>query len=254
VRTTSLEFFGTLKWLDGTPLIDLIEDYRKAIFTEVLDRYEPDGRPKYNMALLGRGKKNAKSLDLILAGLFCLLMRESIQGNLCLLLANDESQAGIDLDLAKKLVACNPLLDAELEVFVGEIKRRDGKGSLKILPAKNVAGAHGLSAIFVGFDEIHAYRDYSLFEALAPDPTRDNSLTWITSYDSIDGQPGQPLYDFKKMGVEGADERMYFSWYSADLCTDPAFANLPSEERANPSIASFTPGYLDQQRRRLPST
>jgi hypothetical protein len=48
---------------------------------------------------------------------------------------------------------------------------------------------------------------------------------------------------------------MLFSWYSGDKCTDPAFADLPPEQRANPSMASWAEGhrYLDQQRRRLPS-
>jgi hypothetical protein len=50
-----------------------------------------------------------------------------------------------------------------------------------VLPAKDVAGTHGKSAAFVGFDEIHAYRDWSLMEALQPDPTRIDTLQWITS-------------------------------------------------------------------------
>jgi hypothetical protein len=49
---------------------------------------------------------------------------------------------------------------------------------------------------------------------------------------------------------------MYFSWYSAGECSDPEFANLPPDERANPSMSSWPEGraYIDQQRRRLPST
>jgi hypothetical protein len=66
----SLDFFGHLRWLDGRPLLDTIEEYRRAIFTAALDTYGPDGRPRYNLILAGRGKKNAKSLDLILAALF----------------------------------------------------------------------------------------------------------------------------------------------------------------------------------------
>jgi len=45
---------------------------------------------------------------------------------------------------------------------------------------------------------------------------------------------------------------MLFSWYSGVDCTDPKFADLEPELRANPSIASLPEGraYLDQQRRR----
>jgi len=39
--------------------------------------------------------------------------------------------------------------------------------------------------------------------------------------------------------MAGTDPRMLFSWYSADYCSDPSFANLPPDERANPSMASW---------------
>jgi hypothetical protein len=47
---------------------------------------------------------------------------------------------------------------------------------------------------------------------------------------------------------------MLFSWYAADFTTDPAFADLPPAQRANPSIASWgNPEYLAQQQQRLPA-
>jgi len=201
------------------------------------------------------GKKNFKSADLVLAALYCLDIRESVQGNNCYILANDEGQAGDDLELAKKLVAANPELSDVLEVLRIEIRRRDGRGSLQILPARDAIGQHGKTAIFLGFDEIHGYKTHDLMEALAPDPTRADALVWVTSYDTIFNTPGVPLVDFKAIGKAGTDPRMLFSWYSGDYCTDPAFADLEPELRANPSIASWPEGraYLDQQRRRLPT-
>ena len=108
---------------------------------------------------------------------------------------------------------------------------------------------------FIGFDEIHGYRTYDLLEALAPDPTRADALMWVTSYDTIFNSAGTPLFDFKAIGKAGTDPRMLFSWYSGDHCTDPDYADLEPELRANPSIASWPEGraYLDQQRRRLPT-
>ena len=119
----------------------------------------------------------------------------------------------------------------------------------------DVIGAHGKTATFIGFDEIHGYKNYDLFEALAPDPTRADALTWVTSYDSIYTTPGIPLFDFKQIGKAGTDPRMLFGWYSGDYCTDPDFAALEPELRANPSIASWPEGrdYIEQQRRRLPT-
>jgi hypothetical protein len=248
-----LTFLSSLRWIDGLPL--KVEPYRRDIFRRALDERRPDGAPRYNMVLAGRAKKNFKSADLVLAGLFSLMCRESPQGSDVLLIGNDESQASADLDLAKRLVGINPDLADELEVLSKEIRRRDGKGTMRVLPAQNAIGQHGRTAQFIGYDEIHGYRDWALMEALQPDPTRTDVLQWITSYDSIFDVEGCPLHDLRQIGVAGSDPRMLFSWYSADFCTDPAFANLPPDERANPSMASWPEGkaYLEQQRRRLPS-
>jgi hypothetical protein len=252
---TSLEFFGHLKWIDGRPLIKTVESYRQKIFTAALDTFDSDGRPKYNMVVAGRAKKNWKSADLVMAGLYKLVIPHSPQGSDGFILANDEGQAADDLSLAKKLVAVNADLDAELEVLQKEIRRRDGRGALKILPARDAVGAHGKTASFIGYDEIHGFKNYDLLEALAPDPTRQSTITWVTSYDTIYAVPGVPLHDLKQIGFAGSDPRMLFSWYSGDRTTDPDFADLPPERRANPSMASWDDGigYIEQQRRRLPT-
>lgn len=93
-----LEFFSHLRWIDDRPLLEVIEPYRQRIFTEALYTFD-EGTPHYNLALTGRGKKNWKSADLILAALYRFLARESPQGNDCFPLANDEGQAGDDLKL-----------------------------------------------------------------------------------------------------------------------------------------------------------
>ena len=254
-QPSSLEFFDHLKWIDGRPLASTIEPYRRRLFSSALDMVGPDGMPTFNMVLAGRAKKNWKSADLVLASLYKLVIPESPQGNDGFILANDEGQAGDDLSLAKKLVAINPDLAAELEPLQKEIRRRDGRGSLKILPARDAVGAHGKTASFIGYDEIHGFKNYDLLEALAPDPTRQQCLTWITSYATIYNTPGVPLFDLFQIGRAGTDPRMLFSWYSGDYCTDPLFADLPPEQRANPSMASWAEGaaYLEQQRRRLPT-
>jgi len=214
-------FFGSLVWLDGRPLMATIEAYRQRIFEAVLYTFGPDARPTFNLALCGRSKKNWKTSDLVLAGLYRLLAWP-LPGD-CYVRANDAQQAGDDLSLAKKLIACNPVLKRELDPPLrNEIRRRDGRGTMAILPAGDVAGAHGKTYAFCGFDEIHAYRDHGLFEALAPDPTRLDALTWITSYAGIRHAPGIPLYDFLLAGKRGDDPRMFFSWYGADFTTDPA--------------------------------
>ena len=249
-----IAFFGMLKWIDGRPLLSTVEPYRRHILSTVL--YEFDGdRPRYNFALTGRGKKNFKTTDLILATLYRFVAWHSPAGNDCFVLANDEGQAADDLKLAKLLIAANPDLAAEVEVQAKQIVRRDGRGTLAILPARDSAGAHGKTFSICGFDEIHAYKDYSLFEALAQDPTRHDSLTWVTSYNAMNARAGVPIYDFMNQGKAGDDERMFFSWYSGSYTTDPALVDAAEPEvRANPSMASWgNDGYLAQQKRRLPT-
>lgn len=248
-----LAFLDALRWIDGQPLV--VEPYRRDIFRRALDERNPDGTPRYNLILAGRGKKNWKSADLVLAGLFVLLCRDSPQGSDVLIVANDADQAGQDLTLAKKLVAANPDIAADLIVLANEIRRADHCGLMRIVPAGHAIGEHGKTYAAVLYDEIHGYRDWDILEALAPDPTRTDAIQWITSYDTIMDVEGVPLHDLKQIGLAGSDPKMLFSWYSADFCTDENFASLPPDERANPSMSSWPEGraYIEQQRRRLPS-
>lgn len=247
--------FGALVWLDGSPLLPHIEPYRLRLFEQVFDHVDADGRPAYNLVLTGRGKKNAKTLDLVLAALVSVLS-DSPAGHDsdCYLIANDEDQAGDDLGLAKKLVKVNPLLQDWLIPRRDRLERRDGRGFLVILPAGDAVGAHGKSYQFCGYDELHGHRNWDVLEAMQPDPNRPDALQWIASYASLFHRPGAPLYDLCRIGRAGSDARMLFSWYAADYTTDPAFAECPPEVRANPSMASWkNPGYLAQQQARLPA-
>lgn len=251
------EFLRRLRWLDGSPLWPAIDPYRRRLFTQFYDERDPRDprRPRYNLALSGRAKKNSKTLDLVLGALYS-LCTDPLPGytNDCSILANDIDQARDDLDLAKKLIEANAVLGAWLIVKKDVIERRDGKGFLEILPAGDVAGAHGKSRRWVGYDEIHGYRTWDVFEAMQPDPHRLDAQQWITSYASIHHRPGVPLFDLFSIGKAGTDPRMLFSWYAADFTTDPDFADADPELRANPSMASWAdPDYLDQQRRRLPA-
>src|SRR5262249_21233245 len=125
---------------------------------------------------------------------------------------------------------------------------------LEILPANDAVGTHGKTFKFVGFDEIHGYRNWDILEAMQGDPTRLDSVTWITSYASVFHRPGVPLFDLCATGRAGRDPRRLFSWYAADHCTDKDFADLDPESRANPSRGSWAdPNYLSQQQSRLPA-
>lgn len=259
-QPTPLEFFGLLQWLDGRPLMDTIEDYRREIFQRVLFSFGDDGRLRYNQALLGRGKKNWKSCDLVLAALYRLLVWNSPDGqnNDAYIVANDQEQALDDLDLAKKIIEANPILADEVVFYAEKIVRKDMGGALQVLAVGGFAApsVHGKTFGFVGFDEIHGMKDYSILEALSPDPTRHDVITWITSYAGPIDRPGIPICDLFRAGCAGTDPRMYFSWYSGAFTTDPPYQSpdLTPEARANPSMASWgNDGYLTTQKARLPS-
>ena len=131
---------------------------------------------------------------------------------------------------------------------------KTARGFFEILPAGDVVGSHGKTYLFCGFDEIHGYKTWDLLEAMQLDPTRTDALMWITSYASIYHRPGVPLFDLIATGKRGADPRMFFSWYAADYCTDPAFEHLSPEQQSEPGMSSWEdPGYLAQQQSRLPS-
>jgi hypothetical protein len=252
-HVSALEFLGLLRWKDA-PLLDVVEPYRRTIFASVLDTVDADGQPVYNLALLGRGKKNWKTFDEIAAALYSLVANDYPSGNQAYLFAADEGQAGDGLALAKLIIAANPLLQERLVIRQKVVERRDGRGFLMILPAQDTAGAHGKTYCFCGIDEIHTHRTWDLLEAMQHDPHRPEALMWITSYASIYHKPGVPLFDLMQQGRAGTDPRMFFSWYAADFTTDPDFAAADPETRANPSRASWaSSGYLDQQRRRLPA-
>lgn len=252
--TAPAEFFSMLVWLDGRPLLDVVEPYRMRIFERFFCTFDDEGAFLYNLALLLRAKKNWKTFDLVIASLYRLCATDWAGGNIVYTIANDEDQARDDLDLGKKIIATNPELRAMLTVKKNIIERRDHKGFWEILPAGDVAGSHGKTYGFCGFDEIHAYRTWDILEALQLDPHRPDAQMWITTYNSIFHRPGIPLFDLLQRAWAGDDPRMLFSYYAADKTTDPDFENALPEDRANPSRASWNdPRYLEQQQRRLPA-
>ena len=253
MQLSALGLFSRLVWIDGSPLMDRIEPYRQRLFAQFFER--DGGRVRFNLGLFGRAKKNWKTADLALAALYCLVSEPAAGYDAdCYVLANDGDQARDDLSLAKKIVKANPLLDDALTIRRDAIERKDRRGFLQILPAGDVAGSHGRSYRFAGFDEIHGYRNWDLFEAMQPDPHRADAQVWITSYASLFHRPGVPLFDLTQAGWAGRDPRMLFSWYAADRTTDADLRDADPETRANPSRHSWADdGYLLQQQSRLPA-
>ena len=106
--------------------------------------FDDDGAPVYNMALCGGRKRTGKRRTSRLPCIYRFLAWPSAAGNDAFILANDEGQAADDLALVKKAVR-PPIrtLARRVNVLTKEIVRKDGRGVLRILPARDIAGAHG---------------------------------------------------------------------------------------------------------------
>ena len=99
----------------------MLEPYRLRIFEQAFSE-DAAGLPRYSRAVQPREEKREE-----------LLLRESVQGSDCYVLANDEDQPHDDLLLAIKLVRANPELMRELDIRAKSIERKDGRGSLNVL-------------------------------------------------------------------------------------------------------------------------
>ncbi len=240
------KFFQLLKWIDGRNLWSVISPYNQQILIDVGYTFTEDGSPFYKRALWGRGKKNEKTLILVLHAMKQLLAWKAAgsKGNQVYILASDLGQANDDLDLCKKLIRVNPLLEAEVVMRANYIERRDGNGQIEILPAGDAAGLHGKSYLLLCFDELHTQRDYKVLEAMEMDRTRPDAQQVFASYASPYRHAGVPLNDMLKQDEAGTDPQLYVSWYSGSI----EEANPSLGQPLGPTMASI----LDAQRS-LPS-
>ena len=209
-------FWERLQWIDGRPLPVVMEDYRRDILRRGVYSFRPDGSPLYRRILTGRAKKNSKSSDAVLASLYKLIVwrPEGNKGNECFFVASDIGQANDNLDLTKKLIRCNPVLDGELVIKADTIERRDGRGFLTILPAQNAPGLHGKTYLFLVIDELHTQKNYDVLQALEIDRTRPDAQQWFASYASLYRHAGVPLVDLQKQHEAQSDPRLFVSWYA----------------------------------------
>ena len=122
-----LTFLRTLKWIDGQPVFDVIEPYRRRVLPESIDTTaKPDGATaKYNFIFTSRGKKCWKTADMLFAALRRLLAWKTPLGNDCLIVSFDIEYAGECLDLIKKLIRTNPELSKRSTIRKNEVLRRE---------------------------------------------------------------------------------------------------------------------------------
>jgi hypothetical protein len=246
-QTDPDKLWENLVWIDGRPLQTVMEPYRRAILRQGLFSFRPDGPPQYRRILTGRSKKCSKSSDAVLASLYKLLLwkPEGHKGNECFFVASDIGQANDNLDLTKKMIRCNPVLDGELIIKSDTIERRDGRGFLTILPAQNALGLHGKTYLFLVIGELHTQKNYEVLQALEIDRTRPDSQQWFASYASLYRHAGVPLVDLQKQHEAKSDPRLFVSWYAGtveEACPSlngplgPTTEDIQDAKRSLPSL------------------
>jgi len=210
-----LTFCSHLDWIDGKPLLDVIEPYRQRILTDALYTFRPDDTIRYKRCLTGRAKKTFKTSDAMLAAIYKLFAWRAAggKGNQIYIVASDLAQANDDLDLLKKLVRCNPILNDLVILKNNIVELKDGTGFIEILPSRDAQSLHGKTYLFLVVDELHTQKDYKLLEALELDRTRPDAMQWFASYASMYRHKGVPLVDIQRQD----DPRLFVSWYAGTI-------------------------------------
>ena len=138
-----LDFFAELVWIDGRPLLATRSNrIARNILTRRAFAFGDGWRPRYNMALCGRAKKNWKTTDLCLAAIYRFLAWPSETGNDAFILANDEGQAADDSGAGQEADRGQSERWREsVSVYAeGDFAQRQRQNASKILPASDVVG------------------------------------------------------------------------------------------------------------------
>jgi len=224
-----LKFLGLLVWLDGRKLLDVLPPFWQDIISESLYTFREDGAPQFQRILTGMAKKNAKTLVSVLCALYKLMAWEAAgaKGNQVYFLASDLGQANDALDLCKKLVRTNRVLEDELTCKQTTIERKDGKGFIEVLPVGDAGDLHGKTFLFKVHDELHTQKDYRALEALELDRTRPDAVSWYASYAAVTQRAGCPLVDMQAQHLSGTDPRLFVRWYAGTIDEASPAMNTP---------------------------
>jgi hypothetical protein len=236
-----------MRWLDGRPMADVLMPFQKDILKTFLATVRCEDLMLWFLrGLLHFGKKNAKTLLLILSAMIVLHTDKPMGRKGCQIIyvANDKGQASDNLDFTKKLYRVNPILMDEVNIKSNIIEKKDGTGYIEIVASGDADGLHGRSYRLLCFDELHAQTDYRVLEALERDPTRPDAQQLFASYSPLTPKPGTPIVDILRQYHDGVDPRLF------------VFSRSGSIEEANPAMGGplgSTHADIEHARLRLPS-
>ena len=148
----------------GEPM-RLLEWHKQDVIEPLYGWRTEEGLRRYRLAYIEVPKKNAKSTLLSCLSIWHLLMEG--EGELGCIAAKDRNQAAIIFDETAAMVKRSPELAASLEVVDSRktIVCQQTGSSLRVI-SRDAGAAEGPSYSFVFCDELHAWPDRRLFEAL----------------------------------------------------------------------------------------
>jgi hypothetical protein len=230
-------------WLDGRKMADVLMPFQVNILKTFLATVRPDDQALwFKRGLIHIGKKNAKTLLLILSSMILLHTDKPLGRKGCQIIyvASDENQADENLDFTKKLYKVNPILLDEVQIKNSIIELKSGGGYIEIVASKNADALHGRSYRLLAFDELHTQVDYRVLEALELDPTRLDAQQLFASYSPLTPKPGTPIFDALDQYRDGVDPRLFVFSRSGDLETaNPAMGGPLGSSKEEIEAARF---------------
>jgi phage terminase large subunit-like protein len=214
-----------------------LEPWQRRDFIEPLfGTLNRDGRRQYRTALVGVGRKNAKS-TIGAAIALRLLFRDGEPGAEVYSAAADREQAAIVHEIAAGMVRANPAMSKRAKIYRRAIVVPHTGSTYKVLSA-DAPTKHGLNPHGVIFDELHAQPNRELWDVLTTGQgARRQPLTLAITTAGFDRQSiCYELFDYGRKVQAGvlSDPSFFFRWWGAED-SDP-WDDEEIWQKANPNL------------------
>lgn len=187
-----IESFCHLPKVKGSPLVKLML-WQRAMISAIFGFVDDDGNRQYHEVALIIGRKNSKSTTAAFIALYLLLADAEAEPELYTA-ANTRDQAKILWRAAVDVIRKSEALRQYCKVRIADITTDFNGGIFKPL-ANDSNSLDGLNASAVFLDEVHNYKDTSLYDVMVDSTAmRTQPLTIITS---TAGFVREGFYDLK---------------------------------------------------------
>lgn len=210
----------------------------------------PVGHPKagllrFRQVVISLARQNGKTELAACASLFWLLWRE--KNEFMVGMAANSLQAKIIYDRVRKVIEANPTLNKRMTKMTDTRGIQTKQGTNYVILANKESSAQGYSVGLGLLDELHTYRNESVFAAIvAGTGSRDNScVLGITTAGDENSELLKDLYRQGLTSLEDSETRFgFFCWEaSEDRVPEDDQELLKLLKEANPALAS---GRIDE--------